>query len=202
AELKRQIAVVDQKKARFYSEHGFSENDVDKALLQISKMYQELKNLMTVQSNHQKADTALNEYYLKIEAVKSSPVVVLKRISNKIAELEDLMKEFSSMYKPVEKENNSIVAQIDTANHQNSGNTHIYYTVKSSRSDHETLSKIAKSIYGDLYRWPVIYNANRTQIDSIYTIYKKHIRAQKQQIQPSDFILPGQVLVIPMNAAD
>ena len=71
------------------------------------------------------------------------------------------------------------------------------YTVKGG----DTLSGIAARELGNGMRWPAIYAANRTVIDAGYAVAKSVLRRfdpRRREIHhPSDFIRPGQVLVLP-----
>lgn len=201
AELKREIAVIDEKKARFFSESGFSEADVEAALHKMDTLCRELKKIMQSRPDSQ-TDSVLNECSSKISALKLSPMAALKRVSIKISEMDNLLKSVSRLDRSISVQYSSVAMVADSAKQVNEDTSRIFYIVKSNPAGRETLFNIAKSVYGDPNRWPEIYFANKRQIDSGYFKNEKRISASDRQIQPADFILPGQVLIIPIKKAD
>lgn len=72
------------------------------------------------------------------------------------------------------------------------------YTVSSRSGKPETLYEIASKMYGDPYKWPRIYHANKKLLDKNFTRFIKK-GTSKSIADPSDLILPGQVLLIPRD---
>lgn len=72
------------------------------------------------------------------------------------------------------------------------------YTVSSRSGKPETLYEIASKMYGDPFKWPRIYHANKKLLDKNFTRFIKK-GTSKSIADPSDLILPGQVLLIPRD---
>ena len=70
------------------------------------------------------------------------------------------------------------------------------YTVQDSAGKPETLYSIADKIYGDPFKWLLIYQANKAVIDSNFRRFQKG-GGSLTITDPSDLIFPGQVLAIP-----
>ena len=72
------------------------------------------------------------------------------------------------------------------------------WIVKSEGNKPESLYKIAgyPEIYGDSYKWTLLYQANKELIDQNYQKYA-NIKKDSTDINPQDIIFPGQILKVP-----
>lgn len=194
-DLKKKISAVDERKVRFYSEYGVTEKECIAVECELTDLHRQLKNILEAGSSSGNIDSVLCNSTSKVAAVKASKVSGLKRISMKIGMIDRLQDSLLNMRK-IKPSNEVVISESDSVTKM-AETEKTYYTVKSSSRAHETLYSIAESIYGDPQRWVDIYTANKALIDSNFQRFEKQIKRQNKQIQPSDFILPGQNLIIP-----
>lgn len=197
-ELKAQLISLEQRKQRFYNDIGLSEDEVKNTELQLIRFNRELSNISAphIFSGN---DSLLNEVNRVVGRIKASPIIRLKQISTKISELDKLLNSLLYVKQPIPSLVSSESGMIKSEVPMQVNSSGFYYKVKSMPGSPETLISIAKTVYGDPNKWTEIYSANKVLIDSIINHSIGSIKVIDKKIQPADFILPSQVLLIPKD---
>lgn len=174
ADTEAQIAAVIQEK---YDILGITEQDIIDAEAEIASIREELElllGLMPEELLKRVADIKRNED--RIAALKLKPVSYLWKIRDQIKELDDLLERVKA----------------------NLPDKLASYEVQLVPGNRDCLYRISEKeeVYGDPAQWPVIYRANKTQIDNGYERYKRYSEDPKYS-RSQDLIFPGQVFDIP-----
>lgn len=141
--------------------------------------------------------TAFSEVETAISMLHTLPVARLRRVASLLERLNFLVEETRNRMNGARTE----PELVDTTNNLplEAISPWLFvdtYTVRGGMTTRESLSSIAQLVYGDATQWTRIYSANKKLIDqnskSISNVVGKPFFSD-----PSDLILPGQILTIP-----
>lgn len=181
ADLKQQIADLDGQIAAVIQEKydilGITEQDVIEAEAEIASIRQELELLLSLMPEElAKRMNDIKNLEARIAALKEKPVSYLYRVADQIRDVESLLERVKA----------------------NLPDKPMTYTVQLNTYQRDCLWRIAgfEQIYADPTQWPVIYRANKSEIDRGYNRYVNAVEDPKYS-RAEDLIFPGQVLDIP-----
>ena len=173
-DLARQIAAVIADKNTVL---GITDQDIANAIAEIAAIRQELDLLLGLSPDELiKRLADIKKIEMQIAALKQKPATFLYRLTNQVAELDQLL------------------ARVK-ANLPDKSST---YTVRLVPGQRDCLYRIAAfdNVYNDPLQWPKIYSANKTIINKAYNRYTKNTSGSKFS-RPQDLIFPGQEFEIP-----
>lgn len=196
SELKEQIARFEEQKQYFFAKYGVTEKDFIAVEKELSDITQQLENIIKLKTFTGNPDSVFDKFTLKVGTIKSSGISAIKKISNKIDLIELLLNSFVNQYRCNTTPESEMITNSSL---QLADSGRILYTVKSNPGSKESLYKIASEYYGNPHMWNDIYMANKSYIDSSFSKVEKKLRIQNKYVEPYDYIIPGQVLVIPVK---
>jgi nucleoid-associated protein YgaU len=195
---RNRIAATRQKKLAFL---GISESDLVEYSNKAQRLDKDLNRLLNCTESELLSDTVLFQTYVQqAEHLRKSPVFRLRSckpvLTGIVQNISALEQRYSSLQDNSEQEKPA-TAEVSYASapptYPDNQNT---YTVTNENGKPETLFSIAAKVYGDPYKWDVIYRANKSVLDKNFNRFQKSA-ALKTIAEPSDLIFPGQVLAIP-----
>jgi len=171
ADLQAQIANAKQQVEMMWQEMlnfvGVTQAEFDAFVQKIDDLLAKIQGIESEFSEDLKGwKKALDDAEQEVKAVKADKIAVFPRLDGKITALDDALAESRA----------ALAAAVDAAKGANST-----YTVRLIPERRDCLWRIAEyeDVYGDPWKWPSIYSAN------------------KDQIKDPDLIFPGQELIIP-----
>lgn len=160
-----------------YQALGITEYDVEAMRAKLEDIRSRLNTLMALSPEELSAKRAdIAAIKKELSEIEKQKVCLLFEFASKISELHSLIAQIES----------SMTTGVNT------------YTVRLVPEKRECLWRIAayKDILNDPWKWPSIYRANKSDIDSKFQSYTSRTNDPKYQ-RPEDLIFPGQVLTIP-----
>lgn len=198
--LNKRIVSLDQEKLNIV---GVDSQTISTTDMMLSNLYENLQAFSRLSSENliQKTNQidSLEQLYNDFKSKKCSH---LFRFTDKKNRIEQLLINLKNQFS-VQVAKSSDSASEKTANPEAEKSADLdgkkmdSYIVKYLKGNRETLSKIAgyPEIYGDSKLWYKIYDANKKTIDENYNKFKS--TGDFHFSQPQDYLIPGQVLIIP-----
>lgn len=191
-ESQGRLEALRQKK---YSLLGATASDVDLAAAKLTSCKNEARELSALSNaellSQQDRITLL---HTEIDAVSSSAAIALPKLWKTLKVLrlqtDSLDERLTACWEEEKKRTTAPAVPVEKKS------TAASYTVSKITGKPETLNSIAAKVYGDRSRWPEIYRANKEMLNRNFEGFN-HTGKKTGIVNPSDLILPGQILIIP-----
>jgi nucleoid-associated protein YgaU len=198
--LNQRMAILEQEKLKILGTDGQVINAADTMLSNLYKKLQFISSLSSENLSKEKNNIdSLESLYINFKSEKYSRLFRFRDKKNKIEHILNNLKS-QTVVQVIESSDSTsekgVISEVnkDTASEIKKADK---YIVKKLKDYRETLFKIAgyPEIYGDSKLWYKIYNANREAIEANYHKFKN--TGDFHYSQPQDYLIPGQVLIIP-----
>ena len=208
-EIQRVSGEISNASLKKYELLGVNEQGLKETEDVLDSIKQSLESVLASGSDISTFKTQIDEFNNWLDRLRGKKIVRLPLISTRVQVCDSLISKISVVTEQSRQNVSQSLSESSTSRASSDLDTLTpskpnketqvdTWLVKYEGNIRESLFKIAgyPEVYGDSYKWPLLYEANKELIDQNFHKHTKN-KNNSTDINPPDILFPGQILKIP-----